>query len=461
MASINLNIGGGIVEIAALTALIGATTGESLILGSRGAAGLPWAAMSLFGTPFLIRACISARTPTWLREMIGVKNAKCDTMVGMSSRIERVARSDVTQKNIAGISALVGLAREPLEYFDPDETGKVAKGYYYDHLRPSKRRISRTTLQNHPQCALERPGPSHLADSAGNVHIHKNLTKYGNIYMARFPSIVVSGSVHVPPPYTWDRPHLTWDDEADPGTRAQKILVHPRTQVCYQEDTQDPSTVYQLIKTCELLFDKAQVALEVGLEQSDPSKPSTEVEIKAVISDTLLSSIAWILGYPDTCIDVYDCCLVALEIAGRTVIIPSARVLSGNVKKAGALLGPRSRHFRNDGVNIGWVFWIPLGAGQRLHLIGDLSFTGRQRMEVLSSEDVTKRLNVGNLYIGLRDVHDVQNVVEKSCRVGRLLINLLKEESDQQKYYSTVQYCTARAKLSSAFDTRLRSSLHD
>ncbi|KAM5440380.1 hypothetical protein McanCB21832_000487 [Microsporum canis] len=224
--------------------------------------------------------------------------------------------------------------------------------------------------------------------------------------MARFPSIVVSGSVHVPPPYTWDRPHLTWDDEADPGTRAQK------------EDTQDPSTVYQLIKTCELLFDKAQVALEVGLEQSDPSKPSTEVEIKAVISDTLLSSIAWILGYPDTCIDVYDCCLVALEIAGRTVIIPSARVLSGNGS-------------RNDGVNIGWVFWIPLGAGQRLHLIGDLSFTGRQRMEVLSSEDVTKRLNVGNLYIGLRDVHDVQNVVEKSCRVGRLLINLLKEESDQ------------------------------
>ncbi|KAM5451404.1 hypothetical protein McanCB49686_005762 [Microsporum canis] len=355
MASINLNIGGGIVEIAALTALIGATTGESLILGSRGAAGLPWAAMSLFGTPFLIRACISARTPTWLREMIGVKNAKCDTMVGMSSRIERVARSDVTQKNIAGISAVLS----------------------------------------------------------------NNLTKYGNIYMARFPSIVVSGSVHVPPPYTWDRPHLTWDDEADPGTRAQK------------EDTQDPSTVYQLIKTCELLFDKAQVALEVGLEQSDPSKPSTEVEIKAVISDTLLSSIAWILGYPDTCIDVYDCCLVALEIAGRTVIIPSARVLSGNVKKAGALLGPRSRHFRNDGVNIGWVFWIPLGAGQRLHLIGDLSFTGRQRMEVLSSEDVTKRLNVGNLYIGLRDVHDVQNVVEKSCRVGRLLINLLKEESDQ------------------------------
>ncbi|KAM5503877.1 hypothetical protein McanMca71_003862 [Microsporum canis] len=394
MASINLNIGGGIVEIAALTALIGATTGESLILGSRGAAGLPWAAMSLFGTPFLIRACISARTPTWLREMIGVKNAKCDTMVGMSSRIERVARSDVTQKNIAGISAvlsnLVGLAREPLEYFDPDETGKVAKGYYYDHLRPSKRRISRTTLQNHPQCALERPGPSHLAPNMGFW----------------FPSIVVSGSVHVPPPYTWDRPHLTWDDEADPGTRAQK------------EDTQDPSTVYQLIKTCELLFDKAQVALEVGLEQSDPSKPSTEVEIKAVISDTLLSSIAWILGYPDTCIDVYDCCLVALEIAGRTVIIPSARVLSGNGS-------------RNDGVNIGWVFWIPLGAGQRLHLIGDLSFTGRQRMEVLSSEDVTKRLNVGNLYIGLRDVHDVQNVVEKSCRVGRLLINLLKEESDQ------------------------------
>ncbi|KAM5468603.1 hypothetical protein MferCBS49748_003361 [Microsporum ferrugineum] len=369
MASINLDIGGGLVEIAALTALIGATTGESLILGSRGAAGLPWAAMSLFGTPFLIRACISARTPMWLREMIGVKNAKCDTMVGMSSRIERVARSDVTQKNIAGISAVLS----------------------------------------------------------------NNLTKYGNIYMARFPSIVVSGSVLLHLAHGTDHIELGMTRRIREqelkrygfrifslasGVSRYQILVHPRTPVCYQEDTQDPSTIYQLIKTCELLFDKAQVALEVGLEQSDPSKPSTEVEIKAVISDTLLSSIAWIPGYPDTCIDLYDCCLVALKIAGRTVIIPSARVLSGNGS-------------RNDGVNIGWVFWIPLGAGQRLHLIGDLSFTGRQRMEVLSSEDVTKRFNVGNLYIGLRDIHDVQNVVEKSCRVGRLLINLLKEESDQ------------------------------
>ncbi|KAM5453478.1 hypothetical protein MaudCBS49596_002681 [Microsporum audouinii] len=336
MASINLNIGGGLVEIAALTALMGATTGESLILGSRGAAGLPWAAMSLFGTPFLIRACISARTPTWLREMIGVKNAKCDTMVGMSSRIERVARSDVTQKNIAGISAVLS----------------------------------------------------------------NNLTKYGNIYMARFPSIVVSGSVLLHLAHGTDHIELGMTRRIRErelkrygfrifslasGVSRYQILVRPRTPVCYREDTQDPSTVYQLIKTCELLFDKAQVALEVGLEQSDPSKPSTEVEIKAV---KRYSPFQY-------CMD------------------------------------PRLPRYMNDGINIGWVFWIPLGAGQRLHLIGDLSFTGRQRMEVLSSEDVTKRLNVGNLYIGLRDVHDVQNVVEKSCTVGRLLINLLKEESDQ------------------------------
>lgn len=36
-----LDVSGGLVEVAALTSLIGATTAESLILGSRGAAGLP------------------------------------------------------------------------------------------------------------------------------------------------------------------------------------------------------------------------------------------------------------------------------------------------------------------------------------------------------------------------------------------------------------------------------------
>ena len=51
----SLNLGGGLIEIAALTALIGSTTAESLVLGNKGAAGLVWGTMSIFGALSVIR----------------------------------------------------------------------------------------------------------------------------------------------------------------------------------------------------------------------------------------------------------------------------------------------------------------------------------------------------------------------------------------------------------------------
>lgn len=104
MASVDLTIGGGLVEIAALATLIGATTAQSLVLGSRGAAGLPFAGMSLFGTPFLIKACVSACTPSWLRETMGVKDIQSDAAVGSKMGIERVTQKGFNRGNIAGLS---------------------------------------------------------------------------------------------------------------------------------------------------------------------------------------------------------------------------------------------------------------------------------------------------------------------------------------------------------------------
>ena len=78
------NFGNGIFELAALTALIGATTAEALVLGEQGAAGMPWAAMSSFGVAFLIKASIAASTPGWLRDTLGVRTGRADAAVGLS-----------------------------------------------------------------------------------------------------------------------------------------------------------------------------------------------------------------------------------------------------------------------------------------------------------------------------------------------------------------------------------------
>jgi hypothetical protein len=98
-----LGNGSGLVEIAALTALIGSTTAESLILGSRGAAGLPWASASAFGSLFLVRACIAAATPGLLRDTLGVRTATCDAAVGLNFNLKRIS------KGTKGVAEAVGI----------------------------------------------------------------------------------------------------------------------------------------------------------------------------------------------------------------------------------------------------------------------------------------------------------------------------------------------------------------
>lgn len=102
------SLGNGLVEIAALTALIGSTTAESLILGSRGAAGLPWASLSAFGSLFLLKACIAAATPSWLRDTLGVRTPNCDAAVGLSLNLKRASKGTKSVADAVGIRALSG-----------------------------------------------------------------------------------------------------------------------------------------------------------------------------------------------------------------------------------------------------------------------------------------------------------------------------------------------------------------
>jgi hypothetical protein len=69
-----VKLGSGLVEIAALTALIGSATAESLTLGNKGAPGLAWAVFSTFGALSVVKVCVAGATPVWLRNSLGVRN---------------------------------------------------------------------------------------------------------------------------------------------------------------------------------------------------------------------------------------------------------------------------------------------------------------------------------------------------------------------------------------------------
>lgn len=102
----SLNLGGGLIEIGALTALIGSTTAASLVLGNKGAPGLLWGTMSIFGALSVIKACVAAATPDWLRETLGVRNKETDAAIGLSLDLD----SKSLQKKSRATTGAVGVA---------------------------------------------------------------------------------------------------------------------------------------------------------------------------------------------------------------------------------------------------------------------------------------------------------------------------------------------------------------
>jgi hypothetical protein len=80
----SFNFGNGLIEITALTSLIGSTAADSLALGNKGPAGLVWSMMSVFGAMSVIKLFIATATPGWLRESVGVRSPKSDAVVGLS-----------------------------------------------------------------------------------------------------------------------------------------------------------------------------------------------------------------------------------------------------------------------------------------------------------------------------------------------------------------------------------------
>jgi hypothetical protein len=95
-------LGTGLVEITALTTLIGSNTAEQLALGNRGPTGLAWMAMSTFGSLSVLRACIAASTPGWLRDTLGVRSATTDSARGLSLDLASpwMGREDMTRRDL-------------------------------------------------------------------------------------------------------------------------------------------------------------------------------------------------------------------------------------------------------------------------------------------------------------------------------------------------------------------------
>jgi hypothetical protein len=93
-STFSLAFGNGFVDIAALTTLVGSSAAESLLLGDRGFVGLAWAAISAFGALFVIKACVTGASASWLGVTLGVRNVVSDEALGTALSLERGRSND-------------------------------------------------------------------------------------------------------------------------------------------------------------------------------------------------------------------------------------------------------------------------------------------------------------------------------------------------------------------------------
>ena len=114
----SLQVGTGLIEIAALTTLIGSSSAESLILGDRGGAGVSWASVSAFGSVSIIKGCISGASPDWLRQTLGVRSAASDGAIGLRLNLKSKYRSnqDLARKGLGKARGVTVAFREVCLY---------------------------------------------------------------------------------------------------------------------------------------------------------------------------------------------------------------------------------------------------------------------------------------------------------------------------------------------------------
>jgi hypothetical protein len=146
--------------------------------------------------------------------------------------------------------------------------------------------------------------------------------------------------------------------------------IHPRGLWSYNEDL-------EMVDGFENVFNEYPIDVSRTVE--------VQISVHAVIGDTLLSSVAWILGSKKGAFDFYDTCIVILNLKGSTIAIPAARVLSGlrprpltDPELGNDLVRP-PRGSSNMGIDIEWCFWIPCGGDRWLYFSSEkMKFKGQR-----------------------------------------------------------------------------------
>jgi hypothetical protein len=205
-----------------------------------------------------------------------------------------------------------------------------------------------------------------------------------------------------------------------------QVHLHPRTSLSYAGDIDVVDTV-------------ENVRLEYPLHSND--KEIIPISVHGVIPDTLLASTSWVFGSKQGGFDFYDTCIVILNTPEGMISIPAARALSTQLLQEnldyehgvevthlprGCLL-PQGRWTAQDaGIEVQWCCWIPCSGRRWLYFNTEqMKFKGSKNASVLSDQQVTDMLKTGKIFVSLKHVDEVKEVVQNSVLACGHLLDLL------------------------------------
>jgi hypothetical protein len=225
-----------------------------------------------------------------------------------------------------------------------------------------------------------------------------------------------------------------------------QIHVHPRGIKSYSDDSFSPQHIMNL------LSERQKLQMSCSLPSDfDPSKSSSiDIEITAIIGDTVLSSAMWMVGSDVSPMDMYDSCIVFLSFpppppspsspslgpppAPSTFAIPAARVASEHrnrqfnrpdTEKSTPIFVPRGTGVHSADIQTLW-YWIPCGPNRWLQVQSkNLAVLGRCTAEVLEDEQLSALLGAGTLNISLTHAKEVKEVANLSRLGVEALFSLL------------------------------------
>lgn len=210
------------------------------------------------------------------------------------------------------------------------------------------------------------------------------------------------------------------------GLAKHQVTTHPRRAVHYQEDLLSAAALVKMFREADWAITKILPAAE------------KEMQIVAIVGDTLLRSCVWVKGSHVDNSEVYDCAMVFIHSNGCLYAVPCVRIMAryledprlSDKETSSYSISYDPRGTSNKGHGVQWVYWIPSILTDRktgwIEVKG-LEIIGNETWNLVGDEELQERLSSGVMNVSLTRIDEVESTLEVARTVSTTLKRILQD----------------------------------